>query len=50
MFNIMTGVPQGSILGPRLFIIYMNNINKVSYILRLLIYADDATLSNIFLF
>ena len=42
--NIMTGVPQGSILGPLVFIIYMNDINKASFILRLLIYADDTTL------
>ena len=42
--NIMTGVPQGSILGPLFFIIYMNDINKASSILRLLIYADDTIL------
>ena len=49
--NIMTGVPQGSILGPQLFIIYMNDINKASFILRLLIYADDTNLySTIFYF
>ena len=42
--KIMTGVPQGSILGSLLFIIYMNDINKASSILRLLIYADDTTL------
>ena len=42
--NIMTGVPQGAILGPLLFIIYTNDINKASSILRLLIYADETTL------
>ena len=42
--NIMTGVPQGSIFGLLLFIIYTNDINKASSIFRLLIYADDTTL------
>ena len=49
----MTGIPQGSILGPLKFIfkLYMNDINKISSILRLLIYADDTTLySTIFYF
>ena len=37
--------------GPLLFIIYMNDINKASSILRLLIYADETTLySTIFYF
>ena len=44
--KIMTGVPQGSILGSILFIIYMNDINKASSILRLLIYADNTALYN----
>ena len=46
--NIMTGVPHGSILGSVLFIIYMNDINKASSILRLLICADGTTLYSTF--
>ena len=44
LLDVTCGVSQGSILGPRLFVLYVNDICNISTLVKFILFVDDTNI------